>query len=652
MKRFQKLDKFPLGSIRAKGFLRDQMLIGKDGMAGHLYEIEPEMIYHPFVDRKPVPAWEGDNQAGWGAEISGNYWAGYIQHAYTLDDPEMIAVAEDWVNKVLKNIQPDGYLGTYYLPGDNIYQDYNAWGTACGMRGLIAFYEATGRKDVLDAVYNCMLWFCDKWAGDKKTTYAGQSIIEPMVLTYYHTGDERLIKFCEDYLDFICRNDHYKLSYKSMLSDDYMYLTMHAGALGSKPKLPALVYSVTGNEDYLKAGENLIRKARAHSIQLTGGAVSSVEYNGPVGGTMETEYCCFTFMNQSYSILSYITGNSIYGDYMEEVFYNGAQGARKKDEKCIPYLSAPNQVFATHNSSLINGDQQQYAPVYPTSCCPVNAVAIVPDFVRGMLLRDEADNVYVVAYGPCTLDYKDISIEEKTLYPFRNNSEFVINCNKKFALNLKVPQWSEGVTLKLNGEEIPSELSENGYISIDREWKCGDTVEIAFKASVKVIKVDDSDGASKYPIAFKYGALLYSYHIPEDWRKAPGRPMTALSEDWSWYSVYPLVKDIGDLDPVNRILARRELMTWNIAVDENLTAEDFEIEELEPNGYAWENPMIKLRTHCYKAPYLCALYPARTFEPHGQYQYVTKKLPLELVPHGCTNLRITYFAKADLKNMK
>ena len=62
--------------------------------------------------------------------------------------------------------------------------------------------------------------------------------------------------------------------------------------------------------------------------------------------------------------------------------------------------------------------------------------------------------------------------------------------------------------------------------------------------------------------------------------------------------------------------------------------------------------MIKLRTHCYKAPYLCALYPARTFEPHGQYQYVTKKLPLELVPHGCTNLRITYFAKADLKNMK
>ena len=50
MKRFQKLDKFPLGSIRAKGFLRDQMLIGKDGMAGRLYEIEPEMIYHPFVD--------------------------------------------------------------------------------------------------------------------------------------------------------------------------------------------------------------------------------------------------------------------------------------------------------------------------------------------------------------------------------------------------------------------------------------------------------------------------------------------------------------------------------------------------------------------------------------------------------------------------
>ncbi len=652
MKRYQKLDRFPLGSIHAEGFLKEQMLIGKNGMAGNLYKLEPEMIYYPFVDKRRVPAWGDGDQSGWGAEISGNYWAGYIAHAYTLNDPEMIAVAEEWVNKVLKNQRADGYLGTYFEEDADIYEDYNAWGTSCGMRALLAFYEVTGRKEVLDAVYRCMLWFCDVWAGDKKSSYAGGFIIEPMVFTYYLTGDERLISFCEDYLDYICRHDLYKKSYKSMLSDEFRYLTMHAASFGTSARLPALVYSATGNKTYLEAAEKFIRKIRAHSIQLTGGAVSSAEYNGPVSSIGETEYCCFTTINQAYSILSFITGNPMYGDYMEEVFYNGAQAARKKDERCIPYLSAPNQIYATSNSSNICLDQQQYSPIYPVSCCPVNAVAIVPDFVRGMLLRDESDNVYAVAYGPCSLDYKGISLEENTYYPFRNSVSFKIKCDRKFSLNLKIPNWSEGVSLKINGAEIAAELSENGYIRIEREWKCGDTVDIAFKATVKVIKVDDSDASKKYPIAFKYGALLYSYHIPEDWQPAKGRPMTPLPEGWTWYNVKPKYNESTVSDPRERMARRREMYSWNISVDEALTADDFEIEELEPSGYAWANPMIKLHTHCYKSPYLVPLYPERVFEPHGEYQYATDKLPLELVPHGCTTLRITYFPKADLKNRK
>ena len=69
--------------------------------------------------------------------------------------------------------------------------------------------------------------------------------------------------------------------------------------------------------------------------------------------------------------------------------------------------------------------------------------------------------------------------------------------------------------------------------------------------------------------------------------------------------------------------------------------DDITIEELPENGYVWENPMIKLHTHCYKAPYMCAPYQKRTFETFGDYQFVTDKLPLELVPYGCTNLRMT-----------
>ena len=259
---FGKLKRFPLGAIHAQGFLKDQMLRGKDGMAGHLYELEPGMIWDPYINKTHVDAWSGHDQLGWGAEISGNYWSGYIQYAFTLNDKEMIDIATDWVNKMLTKQREDGYLGTYYEPDANVYEDYNAWGTYCVMRGLIAFYEVTGRKDVLDAVYNCMLWFTRVWAGDKKTSYAGPMIIEPMVFVYTLTGDERLLFFAEEYAEFLCDHDIFNNSYKAFLEKELLYNCNHTAALGSTIRLPALLYSVTGKEKYLRASERIIEQIR------------------------------------------------------------------------------------------------------------------------------------------------------------------------------------------------------------------------------------------------------------------------------------------------------------------------------------------------------------------------------------------------------
>ena len=73
MKQYNKLKRFPLGTIKAEGFLKEQLLIGKDGMAGHLYELEPEMIRDPYINKSYVKRWGPSIQSGWSAEISGNY---------------------------------------------------------------------------------------------------------------------------------------------------------------------------------------------------------------------------------------------------------------------------------------------------------------------------------------------------------------------------------------------------------------------------------------------------------------------------------------------------------------------------------------------------------------------------------------------------
>ena len=89
-------------------------------------------------------------------------------------------------------------------------------------------------------------------------------------------------------------------------------------------------------------------------------------------------------------------------------------------------------------------------------------------------------------------------------------------------------------------------------------------------------------------------------------------------------------------------------MVWNVAVDENLEPEDIQVELDDTEGYVWETPKVRLKVPAYKAPYCTALYPMRTFDFYGDKQLVTDPVELTLVPYGCTNLRITYFPRADL----
>lgn len=346
----------------------------------------------------------------------------------------------------------------------------------------------------------------------QKTSYVGPAIIEPMVFIYELTGDQRLLDFAEDYAEFLCEHDLFNNSYRAFLEKDLHYNSNHTANIGFSIRLPALLYSVTGKEKYLRASERIVARLREKAVHLSGAPVSINEYIGPVGSITESEYCNFAFYNASYSYLSYISGKAKYGDYMEEMFYNAAQGARKKDERAIAYLSAPNQVYATMHSANAGAiqDMQVYAPCHPVACCPVNAVAVVPEFVRGMLLRDESGNVYATAYGPCSLDHESISLQEQTHYPFRNKVSFRIRKQAQYAVFLKIPEWASGYEIKINADTVSAQKNADGYAEVRRLWKENDLIEISFDTTVKVIRVDDSDFSAKHPIAIKYGALLYS----------------------------------------------------------------------------------------------------------------------------------------------
>ena len=643
---FAELEALPLGSITARGWLKEQMLRNKAGMGGHLDELEPQMIGTPWTTRETHKPW-GRNAPGWGAEISGNYWSGLVGLAFTLDDAELKAKAERWVRAVLKNVEPDGYLGTYTVKDDRL-DDYCAGGGVCGYRALFDYAEATGRKDILDAVHRALLWFCENWAGERKTRYAGSGICSLMLQVYCRTGDRRLLDFSLDYLMFLEKKDLFLATPRAFASDDFNYNVNHAVAYVNRMSQPAMFFLATGEPFYRDASVRGVDKLRARAYHVTGSASGNDEYLSRPSTVGESEYCGFAGAIDSYMRILWATGDTRYGDYAEETFFNAAQGARRKDEKAVQYFSSPNMIFATEHSSHTQINDNLFGPVPYVSCCAVRSVQVLPGFTRLLAMSDRTGALVLTGYAPCTIRYRGCELSCDTLYPFKGEIVYTVKAAKpvRFAIRPKKPVWCEEMTVRVNGE---------AGASADREWKTGDTLAISLVMPPRVARFDDHSAVQ--PLVVKKGPLVFALPIREHWENIGdgvssafnGHAVTKLPKGWAWWRVKP----ICDERPVPNYEwqgYRREMMTWNVALDEKRI--EITEEENPKTGYVWEEPPVKLRLTAWKAPFAFPPYANKATEFYVPEQTVTRPVPVTLVPFGCTALRITYFPRCDSTRLR
>ena len=643
---YAKLKRLPLGSVHAQGWLREQLERNRDGMGGHMDELEHDMLWGPYTEHTGCKRWKEELRAGWGAELSGHYWYGLILLAYGLDDPWLKEKAENWVNAVMAAQRSDGYIGAY-TEQDNQMDDFHAWGTGCGMKAMLAYYEATGREDILDAVHKTMLWFCENWPGNQKTRYAGINLTETMSQVYLLTGDERLLTWINDYVDFLNRNDLYLISQKAYLSDDLIYASEHAAGYCSKLCDYAAIYKAGGDKLNLQAAENGTKKAVEKVMHRNGGLSCYAEYLAPISSASEVEYCTMTYWQAAMLHLTEATGDTKYIDLLERVTFNAAQGARMKDEKGIAYFSSPNQIFANRNSSYATPGMHLYSPCYPTACCPVNSVIHMPDFLRSLALEGE-DGLYLSAYGPATIHWGGLTLQEETMYPFRDTVKFTVQTEKpaETTLHFRIPSWCKAPKITVNGEE--QKLSAEAYCPVSRLWQDGDTVTVQFPMELDISRVDDSDMCSRFPMAIEYGPLLFSLPIPEIWSEdTKANPYTPLPEGWAWHKVDPVFPPDPHGDGYEREGLKKFNIAWNRAIDENLKPEDIQIEFCD-GGYVWEAPQVKLHLPGYRALFAYPPYMKKTIDPYYGPIDVHEEVEMELVPYGCTNLRITYIPRAKL----
>ena len=413
--------------------------------------------------------------------------------------------------------------------------------------------------------------------------------------------------------------------------------------------LSALVYECNGDEVMLRAAINGVDKLNAKSVHITGSPVSVNEYLGPVSSTHESEHCNYLRYPEACSQMARVTGEALYGDMIERTIFNGAQGARKKDERAIAYLSSPNQIYATRESTPTLSDYQSYSPCHAVSCCPVNSVGVIPEFVRSSVMADGEDGLYFLTYCPGTVNYKGVSVKVDTVYPFADTVK--LDVEGKTRLHLRRPGFCTDMTVTVNGESICSEADERGYVGVDVTDRA--EVVIAFTFKTEIIRIDDSDGADKSPIAFLRGPLVFALPIEGRWNEIYPRGTEGLYGQWPTFNVTPAFNEVPVKDHYEKILRRKYQTCWNVCIDESIKASDLTLNMNEVVGYPWENPPVTLTVPAYRAPFLNSPYPAKTFEHFGKTLQRGEEMTVTLVPYGCTNLRITYFPRSfNLTNVE
>ncbi|MDR2423671.1 MAG: glycoside hydrolase family 127 protein, partial [Prevotellaceae bacterium] len=177
--------KLPTGAVQPEGWLKQQLVLQKNGLNGHLSEISAWL-------QKKDNAWlENGGQWGW-EEVP--YWLrGYSDLAYLVKDTAMLNEAKFWIESILNSQREDGNFGPIHR--NNGKQDF--WPNMVVLWLLQSYHEYTNDERVLSFMSNYCRYLRTVPDEDFLSSYwensRGGDNLWSVAWLYNRTGDSDLL---------------------------------------------------------------------------------------------------------------------------------------------------------------------------------------------------------------------------------------------------------------------------------------------------------------------------------------------------------------------------------------------------------------------------------------------------------------------------
>ena len=629
----------PLGAVKPEGWLRDQLRIQASGLTGHLDEF--------WKDVGSNSAWLGGTGEAW--ERGPYYLDGLLPLAYQLDDPQLKAKADKWVEWTLTHQQPNGQFGPQ--------QNDDWWPRMVMLKVLTQYEEVSGDKRVIPLMTRYFHYELQNlphrplrdWG-----RYRWQDNVLTVLWLYNRTGDRSLLQLAhllhDQGYDWKAQFSNFQYTSKvdkSILGGPHREgpppdaaMQTHGVNNAMALKTSPLWWLITGEASDRAGTERQIALLDKYH-GLPNGMFSGDEHLAGMDPSQGIELCAVVETMFSFEDALAVLGDARLADRLERVSYNALPGTLSNDMWSHQYDQQPNQIACdrAHRQWSTNGDDSNLFGLEPNfGCCTANLHQGWPKLVSSLWMTTPDGGLFTAAYAPSRVETAvhgtPVSVDEQTAYPFSGKLQFTVHLKKtqQFAMTFRLPVWAQSVAVHLNGKQFQTWTTrctsaeaerftegaescdpQSLLMRIDRTWKEGDQVSFTLPLQPRVSHWFNNAAV------FQRGPLVFSLPLDAQWSEV--KKYAQKSADW-------------------QLLASGK---WNYAVElGNCDAKASE-QAVSATPFDVKSPAVTMQIRGRNLPEWTVNENSAGAVPLSPVKGSGPLQSLTLVPYGAAKLRITAF---------
>ncbi len=483
----------PATSVNIQGFAGEKF---DASYRNRILAQDVQRLVEPFTTKDEHHCWQGEFWGKW-------FTSAVLAYRYN-PTPQLEEKLKYAVYALMETQTPEGYIGNY-APERRL-QAWDIWGRKYCLLGLIAYYDISNDRKVLDAAKKQADFLIGELEEKNASIVkmgnhrgmAASSVLESMCQLYARTGNRKYLDFAEEIVRQWETADGPQLISKASTpvgqrfpkpdspnwygwdqgQKAYEMMSCYEGLLE--------LYRLTGNESYREAAEQTWQSIQDTEINIAGsGSAMEAWFSGkelqtaPIAHYQET-CVTVTWLKFNQQMLR-LTGEAKYADEIERTFYNALLGSMRPD-------GADWAKYTPLHGQRLEGSEQCGMGL---NCCNASGprgLFTMPATVTMSSPKGLFVNFYME--GSYTLETpagREVTLHQKTDYPRTGLIEIELDLRKEeeMEISLRVPAWCSGSTLRAGGTTITN-ATPGEYFTIDRKWKKGDKIEIEFEMEGRI----------------------------------------------------------------------------------------------------------------------------------------------------------------------